>query len=106
MNINFRIFGIEVNYNSRIRKVTRLSIPIPKDADDAYIRTGIGEWNNTFDGKPKLVYWSQSKMCFINLPEKAKEFKKVSLTPRTEIIEGKKVNTTKDRFYVVDCYFN
>ena len=108
-----RFLGYEINLSLSIRRVKTIILNIPNNADDVHIRNGEikglkifdPDWGLTPDSKPKLCYYSNllSGVSFVDLPEKTKEAKITFLTPRTKIINNKKVNT-KNRICIVKCY--
>lgn len=107
-----KIFGYEINFS--IKRVKTIILNIPTKADDIHIKNmetkGLKifdpDWDLTPDGNPKLCYFSSllNNQHFIDLPKKTKYAKKVYLTPRTQIINNKKVYS-KNRICVVNCYF-
>lgn len=110
----FRILGHEINLSFSIERVKTVTVNLPDEADDVHVRDGKtgfkifdDEWSDgTPDGKPKLCYYSSLALGvhYVDLPEKTKYAKKVYLTPRTQIIDNKKVYS-KNRICVVNCYF-
>lgn len=92
----FRILGFDVRLFFSVRRVKRLTFDLPDWADDTCITT------TDVDDTHKIKYYKGSTRYYIDLP-KCSDAVKVSLTPLTGIVDGKRVAMT-DRKIVVDVF--
>ncbi len=91
-----KIFGFHIVYYFNLYNVKKLTFDLPDWADDTHVT------NENPSNEWKIKYYKCSTTYYIDLP-KCKKATVLSLTPLTDVVDGKRTAMT-NRKIVVEIY--